>query len=83
MTDASPDYHADVADEAESGLAELHANDEPLDRIVLKTKFTVILDACGHADVVFTSSIVDVADLALLLVSKSEAGDISYNDNAP
>lgn len=71
---ASPEFHVDADGDTDWDLADLKAADEPLEYTVLKTKFTELQEACGRADVVASSFMIDVVDLALGCVSVRVAG---------
>lgn len=61
---ASPDCHVDLNGEVNWNSLNLNAAENTLEHTVLKTMFLELKDECHRADVVFSSSMVDVADFA-------------------
>lgn len=61
----------------------MDAADEPLEHVVLKTKFTELDGACRCAEGVVPYSMIDVADFVLARVSAPGSCKVSSNDTLP
>lgn len=70
------DFYVDVDDEADWDPSHLNTSDWPLEHIFLETNFKDIQETCCRVGVTCTSSMTDVVDFAVDIVSASITSDV-------